>query len=42
MVKLSVSASWQSRRGFSSKFALELGLPVGVLLTALLTVIKLI
>jgi hypothetical protein len=33
MVLLSVSASWQSRRGFNRKFALKLGLPVGLLLT---------
>lgn len=33
MVLLSVSASWQSRRGFSRKFVLKLGLPVGLLLT---------
>lgn len=33
MVLLSVSASWQSRRGFNRNFALSVGLPVGLLLT---------
>ena len=35
MISLSVSASWQSRLGFSRNFALQLGVPVG-----LLTVLK--
>ncbi|GAB6462132.1 hypothetical protein bcgnr5380_59600 [Bacillus cereus] len=42
MVHLSVSASWQSRRGFSRKFALKLGLPVGVLLTVFTAITKLL
>jgi len=35
MIFLSVSASWQSRRGFNRSFDMRLGLPVG-----LLTVLK--